>query len=164
MLTLCWHPVPAQSPLPVPSADTPLIVYQVSGKVTKVRNSRETPVQKKQYFSLKDKIKIPENGFIKLLDKNQQKMYTLRNKCQGTIATLIENQKQAAKSLTHQYFAYVLRNLTRKDTDPIHNTGLTTGTYRNDADSLLSDIDSLQTVVDSLQTIINTLTTDTIKK
>jgi len=57
----------------------------------------------------------------------------------------------------------VLRSLTRSDTDPIYNTGLTTGTYRNDADSLLCDIDSLQTVVDSLQNVIITLTTDSVK-
>ena len=141
-----------------------LIVYEVNGKVTSFNNrSKEVPVEKKQYFSLKDRIKIPENGFSKLLDREQQKMYTLRNKCQGRISALIESQKQAGKSLTKQYFAYVLRSLTRSDTDPIYNTGLTTGTYRNDADSLLCDIDSLQTVVDSLQNVINTMKTDSVK-
>ncbi|MBR1394806.1 MAG: hypothetical protein IJ559_04010 [Prevotella sp.] len=141
-----------------------LIVYDVSGKVTNVKQSKETPVEKKQYFSLTDMIKIPENGFIKLLDKEKQKMYTLRNKCQGKISALIESQKDAGKNLTKQYFAYVLRSLTRSDTDVIYNTGHTTGTYRNDADSLLCDIDSLQTVVDSLQNVISTLVNDSTRK
>ena len=131
-----------------------LIVYDVSGKVTNVKQSKETPVEKKQYFSLTDMIKIPENGFIKLLDKEKQKMYTLRNKCQGKISALIESQKDAGKNLTKQY----------SDTDVIYNTGHTTGTYRNDADSLLCDIDSLQTVVDSLQNVISTLVNDSTRK
>ena len=158
MLTLATLGVSAQQ------SEPPLIVYEVNGKVTSFKKSREVPVEKKQYFSLKDRIKIPENGYIKLLDGEQQKMFTLRNKCQGRISALIESQKQAGKNLTKQYFAYVLRSLTRHDTDTIHDTGLTTGTYRNDADSLLCDIDSLQTVVDSLQKVIITLTTDSTKK
>lgn len=157
MLTLTTLSISAQQ------NELSLIVYEVNGKVTSVKKSRETLVEKKQYFSFKDRIKIPENGFVKLLDREQQKMYTLRNKCQGRISALIESQKQASKSLTKQYFAYVLRSLTRSDTDPIYNTGLTTGTYRNDADSLLCDIDSLQTVVDSLQNVINTMKTDSVK-
>lgn len=154
MLTLVTFSISAQQ------IELPLIVYEVHGNVTSVKASQEIPVERKQYFSYVDVIKIAENGYIKLLDREQQKMFTLRNKCQGTISSLIESQTQACKNLTKQYFAYVLRTLTRSDIDLVYNTGLTTATYRNDADSLLCDIDSLQTVVDSLQNVINTLTTD----
>lgn len=144
--------------------ELPLIVYEVSGKVTTIKKSRELPIEKKQYFSPNDRIKISENGFVKFLDKEKRMMYTLRNRSQGKISALIESQKQAGKSLTKQYFSYVLRSLTRTDINDVHDTGLTTGTYRNDADSLLCDIDSLQTVVDSLQNVINVLINDSTKK
>ena len=141
-----------------------LIVYEVSGNVFNKSKAQKLAVAKKQFFSFKDRISIPENGFIKLLDKENRKMYTLRNECEGRISELIAKQKDAGKNLTTQYFAYVLKSLTRKDTDGIYDTGLTTATFRNDADSLLCDIDSLQTVVDSLQNVINTLKADSLRK
>ena len=115
-------------------------------------------------LSLKDKISIPENGIIKLLNKQQKKMYTLKAKCQGSIQALIAEQKGSEKNLTKQYFAYILKSLTRKDTNEIYNSGLTTATYRNDADSLLCDIDSLQNVVDSLTDVIRVMKNDTLQK
>jgi hypothetical protein len=139
-----------------------VIVYEVGGNVTYIKNRK--PVVKKQQFSLQERINIPENGFIKLLDKNQQKMYTLKDKCSGKISTLIANQKSAGRNLTKQYFAYVLKSLTRNDTDLAYAKGLATTAFRNDADSLLCDIDSLQNVVDSLNDVIVTLTTDSVKR
>lgn len=138
-----------------------LIVYDVGGNVTNIK--KREAVEKRQQLSLKDQISIPENGFIKLLDKNQQKMFTLKDKCQGNISTLIASQKNAERSLTKQYFAYILKSMTRKDIDSAYNSGFATTTFRNDADSLLCDIDSLQTVVDSLNNVITILTTDSIK-
>lgn len=146
------------------SGSPALVVYDVTGKVTAVDRAKETPVEKRQTFSFSDRISIADGACIKLIDKEGRKMYTLRSKGRGKISTLIENQKQAGKNLSSQYFAYVLRSLTRNDTGRIHDTGLTTGTYRNDADSLLCDIDSLQEVVDSLQDVINTMVKDSVKK
>ena len=145
-------------------SETALVVYDVAGKVTSTAKKGTIDIVKRQSLTIKDKISIPENGVIKLLDKQHQKMYTLKNKCKGTIETLIAEQKGSEKSLTRQYFAYILRNLTRKDTSDIYNSGLTTATYRNDADSLLCDIDSLQNVVDSLTDVIRVMKQDTLQK
>ena len=134
-----------------------LIVYEVSGMVKTVNKSKNILVKRLDSLSFSSKLNIPEDGSIKLIDKKGRKMYTLKNKCMGRISALIENQKQAGKNLSNQYFAYVLRNLTRNDNSRIFNTGLTTGIYRNDADSLLCDIDSLQNVVDSLQNVVDSL-------
>ena len=139
-----------------------LIVYDVSDNVTNVR--KKQLVEKSQQLSLKDQIIIPEDGYIKLLDKDKQRMFTLKDKCKGTISTLIASQKNAERSLTKQYFAYILKSLTRKDIETTYNSGLATASFRNDADSLLCDIDSLQTVVDSLNNVITTLTTDSTKR
>lgn len=141
-----------------------LIVFDVHGKVEAIIKKKSVPLEKRDSLSLTDRISIPENGLIKLIDKEGRKMYTLKNKCYGKISELIQSQKQASKDLSKQYFAYVMRSLTRTDTDAIYDTGLTTGTYRNDADSLLCDIDSLQDVVDSLQNVINMMTNDSVKK
>lgn len=138
-----------------------LIVYDLGGNITNIK--KKTPVKKRQQMSLKDQISIPENGFIKLLDKDKQRMFTLKDKCQGTISSLVASQKNAERSLTKQYFAYILKSLIRKDIDSAYDSGLTTTSFRNDADSLLCDIDSLQTVVDSLNNVITILTTDSIK-
>jgi hypothetical protein len=135
-----------------------LIVYDVGGNVTNIR--KRQPVEKRQQLSLKDQISIPADGFIKLLDKDKQRMFTLKDKCKGSVSALIASQKNAERSLTKQYFAYILRSMTRKDIESPYNSGLTTASFRNDADSLLCDIDSLQTVVDSLNNVITTLTTD----
>ena len=158
-IAVCTLPIFAQS------QEAQFIVYQVSGKVTTVvGKSKEVPVERKQVLSIKDKLRISGDAFVKLLDRQNQKMYTLRSNGMDIISKLIEQEKEAGKSLTKQYFSYVLRSLTRKDTDVLYDTGLTTGIYRNDADSLLCDIDSLQTVVDSLQHIIKNLINDSIKK
>lgn len=141
-----------------------LIVYEVTGKVKTTAKKGNSDIVKRQMLSLKDKISIPENGIIKLLDKQQKKMYTLKAKCQGSIQALIAEQKGSEKNLTKQYFAYILKSLTRKDTNEIYNSGLTTVTYRNDADSLLCDIDSLQNVVDSLTDVIRVMKNDTLQK
>lgn len=141
-----------------------LIVYEVNGMVKTINKSKAILVKRLDSLSFASKLNIPEEGFIKLIDKKGRKMYTLKNKCSGRISALIENQKQAGKNLSNQYFAYVLRNLTRNDNSRIFNTGLTTGIYRNDADSLLCDIDSLQNVVDSLQNVINSMVPDSLKK
>lgn len=139
-----------------------LIVYDVTGNVTNIQ--KRVPVKKRQQLSLKDQISIPENGYIKLLDKENQKMFTLKDKCKGRISILIASQKNAERSLTKQYFAYILKSLTRKDMDVIYDSGLTTASFRNDADSLLCDIDSLQTVVDSLNNVITILTKDSTRR
>lgn len=141
-----------------------LIVYEVTGKVVSAAKKGNVDIAKRQMLTFKDKISIPDGGVLKLLDKQQQKMYTLKAKCQGTISALIAEQKGSEKNLTKQYFAYILRNLTRKDTSDIYNSGLTTATYRNDADSLLCDIDSLQNVVDSLTDVIRVMKQDTLRK
>ena len=139
-----------------------LIVYDVSSNVINIR--KRQPVEKRQQMLLKDQISIPTDGFIKLLDKDKQKMFTLKNKCKGSISSLIASQKNAERSLTKQYFAYILKSLTRTDTETTYNSGFTTASFRNDADSLLCDIDSLQNVVDSLNNVITTLTTDSIRR
>ena len=155
MLALCAS---AQSEQPS------LIVFDIQGKITTLNKSKSIAVAKRQTLRLTDRISIPDNGFIKLIDTEGRKMYTLKNKSTGQLSTLIENQKPACKNLTKQYFAYVMKSLTRTDTDRVYDTGLTTGTYRNDADSLLCDIDSLQDVVDSLQNVINMMKNDSVKK
>ena len=139
-----------------------LIVYDVSSNVINIR--KRQPVEKRQQMLLKDQISIPTDGFIKLLDKDKQKMFTLKNKCKGSISSLIASQKNAERSLTKQYFAYILKSLTRTDIETTYNSGFTTASFRNDADSLLCDIDSLQNVVDSLNNVITTLTTDSIRR
>jgi hypothetical protein len=139
-----------------------LIVYDVSGNVTYI--IKKQLVEKRQQLSLKDQISIPKDGYIKLLDKEKQRMFTLKDKCKGSISALISSQKNAERSLTKQYFAYILKSLTRKDIEPDYNSGLTTASFRNDADSLLCDIDSLQTVVDSLNNVITPLTKDSKNK
>lgn len=139
-----------------------LIVYDVSSNVINIR--KRQPVEKRQQMLLKDQISIPTDGFIKLLDKDKQKMFTLKNKCKGSISSLIASQKNAERSLTKQYFAYILKSLTRTDSETTYNSGFTTASFRNDADSLLCDIDSLQNVVDSLNNVITTLTTDSIRR
>jgi hypothetical protein len=139
-----------------------LIVYDVSDNVTYIRKKQS--VEKRQKLSLKDHISIPKDGYIKLLDKDKQRMFTIKDKCRGSISSLIASQKNAERSLTKQYFAYILKSLTRKDTEPDYKSGLTTASFRNDADSLLCDIDSLQTVVDSLNNVITTLTNDSKNK
>ena len=148
----------AQEPEPT------LVVYDVIGKVTATAKKGSIDIVKRQTLTFKDKINIPENGVLKLLDKQHQKMYTLKEKSKGSIEALITEQKGSEKNLTKQYFAYILRNLTRKDTNDIYKSGLTTATYRNDADSLLYDIDSLQNVVDSLTNVIRTMKNDTLQK
>ena len=139
-----------------------LIVYDVSSNAINIR--KRQPVEKRQQMLLKDQISIPTDGFIKLLDKDKQKMFTLKNKCKGSISSLIASQKNAERSLTKQYFAYILKSLTRTDSETTYNSGFTTASFRNDADSLLCDIDSLQNVVDSLNNVITTLTTDSIRR
>ena len=139
-----------------------LIVYDVSSDVINIR--KKQPIEKRQQISLNDQISIPTDGFIKLLDKDKQKMFTLKNKCKGSISSLIANQKNAERSLTKQYFAYILKSMTRTDIESTYNSGLTTASFRDDADSLLCDIDSLQNVVDSLNNIITTLTTDSTRR
>ena len=56
-----------------------LIVYDVSDNVTNVR--KKQLVEKSQHLSLKDQIIIPEDGYIKLFDKDKQRMFTLKDKC-----------------------------------------------------------------------------------
>lgn len=139
-----------------------LIVYDVVGNVTNVL--KKQPITKRQQLSLKDQICISENGYIKLLDKEEQKLIILKNKCKGRLSTLIARQENAESSLTKQYFAHILKSLTRKDLDTVYDSGHTTTGYRNDADSILCDIDSLQTIVDSQNNIVTTLTTDSIRR
>jgi len=139
-----------------------LIVYDVSANVTNI--IKKQLVEKRQQLSLKDQISIPKDGYIKLLDKDKQRMFTLKDRCKGSISALITSQKNSERSLTKQYFAYILKSLTRKDIEPDYKSGLTTASFRNDADSLLCDIDSLQTVVDSLNNVITTLTKDSKNK
>ena len=141
-----------------------LIVFEVGGKVTTVRRSNTILVKRCDSLSFSDRLSVPENGSIKLIDTGGRKMYTLKDKCKGRISELIENQAQAGKNLSGQYFAYVMRSLKRSDMDRIYDTGLTTGTYRNDADSLLCDIDSLQNLVDSLKFVIKSMATDSVKR
>ena len=123
-----------------------LIVYEVTGKVKTAAKKGNSDIVKRQTLSLKDKMETDRKVYL----------------CGGT--GLRKKQKGSEKNLTKQYFAYILKSLTRKDTNEIYNSGLTTATYRNDADSLLCDIDSLQNVVDSLTDVIRVMKNDTLQK
>lgn len=130
-----------------------LIVYQVSGQVLNITNPKmHSAVERKQILSLTDKINLTDNSYVKLLDIQNHKLYTLKDKCSGRIDILLSTQSDNSKNLTKQYFAFILKSLIRKDTDAMYNSGLTTATFRNDNDSLLSKKNPQPQVKDSVDT------------
>jgi hypothetical protein len=112
------------------------IVYTVTGEVMKVEGKEKTLLAVRKKVVPTTVLNIPEKSMVRLFDHAGHKIVTLNGKCQGTVKQLIEQQDGAEKTVTPQYFAYIIKNLKGKLVTNTVETDNATTIFRDDADSL----------------------------
>ena len=112
------------------------IVYTVTGEVMKVEGKEKTLLAVRKKVVPTTVLSIPEKSMVRLFDHAGHKIVTLNGKCQGTVKQLIEQQDGSEKTVTPQYFAYIIKNLKGKLVTNTVETDNATTIFRDDADSL----------------------------
>ncbi|MBQ7471643.1 MAG: hypothetical protein IJS97_04370 [Prevotella sp.] len=112
------------------------IVYAVTGNITQTEGKTQKTIAVRQRLTPNDNLSIPEKGIIRLFDHANKKLYTLKGKCTGTIETMIKNQSGSEKTVTPQYFAYIVKNLKGNLVTNTVETDNATTIFRDQVDSL----------------------------
>ena len=121
------------------------IVYAVTGNVVTIDKKMKSSVSVRQNLDASVVLEIPEAGIIRLFDRDAKKLYTLKNKCEGSIAQLIESQPESGKVVTAQYFKYIMKNLRGDMVTNTCETDNATTIFRDANDSLfVSSPDSIK--------------------
>lgn len=118
-------------------------VYRVRGEVCKVVKNKKIVLQKGMKLTAKDILNMGSHSELKLFDEKGRQMVTLKNKCAGSIKSLINSQKESQQNMTADYFAYILKNMSGQGQEDRMLAGRTTAIFRDDADSLLMKTDSV---------------------
>ena len=122
-------------------------VYRLVGEVFKVVKKDRKPIAVRDTLHEKDVISLTENSEIKLVNIADSTMVTLRDQCAGSIATLIEAQKDSKQLITPRYLAFIKKQLFGNGYNEQMATGRSTAVYRTDLDSLLVSTDTQQIVI-----------------
>lgn len=122
-------------------------VYRLVGEVFKVVKKDRKPIAVRDTLHEKDVISLAENSEIKLVNMADSTMVTLRDQCAGSIATLIEAQKDSKQLITPRYLAFIKKQLFGNGYNEQMATGRSTAVYRTDLDSLLVSTDTQQIVI-----------------
>lgn len=112
------------------------IVYAITGDITLTEGRTHKAVVVRQKLTPNDNLSIPDKGIIRLFDHANKKLYTLKGKCSGAIGTLIKTQSDSEKTVTPQYFAYIIKNLKGGLVTNTVETDNATYIFRDQMDSL----------------------------
>lgn len=118
-------------------------VYRVKGEASLVVKRVKKPLEKGMKLDGKDVVNMSNQSELKLFDEEAREMITLKNQCAGSLASIIDAQKQSRQSMTSEYFAYIVKNMRGYGQEERMQAGRTTAIFRNDADSLLAKKDSV---------------------
>lgn len=89
-----------------------LMVFRVSGKVTKVEGMKSSPLNIKDKVTLSTTINVGYEGMVELLDESNAKRYTIKSPGEGTVAVLSKTGENSIKTLTSQYISYIKNQMT----------------------------------------------------
>ena len=126
------------------------IVYTVTGNVTRLVKKEKSTILVRTKLTPEDVLTIPEKSSIRLFDHKGHKLVTLNGKCHGTIKALIKEQVGAEKTVTPQYFSYIIKNLKGKLVTNTVETDNATTIFRDDTDSLFIKPATIQQPADSI--------------
>jgi hypothetical protein len=113
-------------------------VYRVKGDVVLMKKKNSTYLEKGQILTPKDIVRIAAKSELKLFDEEHREMITLKNQGAGSLSSLILAEKGSRQSMTADYFAFILKNMTGHHDDVGLKAGRTTAIFRDEGDSLLS--------------------------
>ena len=122
-------------------------VFSVQGQVDSLdnRGKAKSLIREKISVDSATCIKVNEESKVVLIDKANHRLYTINKPVQGPIVQLIYQKECSIKNLSKQYFAYLLKRLTKgeqKRPSPDYMGGTTSVFRGNDSiahDSLAAD-------------------------
>lgn len=89
-----------------------LIVYGVSGNVEDVTAGNPKPIKLRDVLLHSTKLRIPENGYVVLFDKENTKSITLEQTGTATIKSMISGNSSSIKELTAEFVSFLWKQIT----------------------------------------------------
>ncbi len=88
-----------------------LIVYGVNGKVEDVTGGKSRLVKVRDVLEHSTMLKIPENSYIVLFDKDNKKSFTLERSGTATVKSMIADDKNTIQELTTEFVSFLWKQI-----------------------------------------------------
>ena len=88
-----------------------LIVYGVNGKVEDVTGGKSRLVKVRDVLEHSTMLKIPENSYIVLFDKDNKKSFTLERSGTATVKSMIADDRNTIQELTTEFVSFLWKQI-----------------------------------------------------
>lgn len=119
------------------------VVWQVKGGAFKVVKKERIPLAKGMKLEKRDVLSLVRPCEVKLFDEAAREMVTLKDQCAGSIASLVDEQKDSRESMNVKFFNYVVSRLARQGASDHIMDGRITAIHRGDDEALFADGDAV---------------------
>ena len=112
-------------------------VYVVKGDIKCNDEQCEIPITIGMLIQPTNKVVIPEDGRLVILDEANMKLHSIKGTCSGTLVELLQKEDVSVQQLTKSYMSYIKSKIANSGDPKDRNHMQSAGTSYRDPDSLL---------------------------